>query len=500
MTNSLKILLVSAECVPFAKTGGLGDVVGALPLYLHRAGHDVIIVIPFYSFIDKNKYAISTIIDKMVVPVKGGAIACRVLGTKAAGEVPVYFIDYIPYFGRPNIYHDENFNDYYDNPERFAFLSGAALKLCRELSFTPDIVHANDWHTAILPAFLKRFHADDPLFRNTASVLTIHNLAYQGRYDKAFYFKTGLEERDFTPDKFECYNAVNLLKGGIHFADKVNTVSKSYADETRTPAGGFGLDPFLRGRGEDYSGILNGVDYSEWDPSGDPLIPQNYSPASMEGKSACKSALRDKFSLSHSPGAPVIGIISRLVEQKGFYILAGCIADILGSLDVQFAILGTGDKRLESFYSGLRSNYPGKIGTFIGYSNELAHLIEAGSDFLLMPSLYEPCGLTQIYALKYGTLPVVRATGGLNDTVENYNPDTGEGTGFKFSEPSSGAITGTLRWALDTYSNHKPHFEKLIRKAMSRNFSWEKSAGQYVSLYESAIEKKKSDQPELPLS
>ncbi len=476
MTNSIKILLVSSECAPFAKTGGLGDVAGALPLFLQKLGNTVIIVIPFYSFIDAAKYNITTILERMNVPSGGGNIECRVGSTSLPGNVQVYLIDYEPYFRRPNIYHDDYFNDYSDNPDRFAFLSKAALQLCHELRFAPDIVHANDWHTALLPAFVKRFYNDDPLFRNAASVLTIHNLAYQGVYDRYFYFNTGLDERDFTPDKFECYNAVNLLKGGIYFADKVNTVSKSYAEETKTSAGGYGLDYYLRRKGEDYTGILNGVDYSRWDPEIDTLIPANYNAGNMEGKSICKRALQKQFSLKQVDTAPVIGIVSRLVGQKGFYILAECIEYIINTMDVRFAIVGAGDNWLEAFYSDLNTRYPGKIGTHIGYSNELAHLTEAGSDLFLMPSIYEPCGLTQIYAMRYGTLPVVRATGGLNDTVENYDQNSGEGTGFKFNEATGQAITGTLEWALDTYQNRKPHFENLIQRAMAQNFSWEKSA------------------------
>jgi starch synthase len=488
MTGSLNILLVSAECVPFAKTGGLGDVVGALPQFLKKFGHNVIIVIPKYSFIESTKYELGIAIEKMNVPIGNDNIVCSVSYTTLPWNVPVYFIDYEPYFGRPNIYYDDNFNDYADNPKRFTFLSKASLQLCFELNFSPDIVHANDWHTSILSAYLKRLYKNDPLFCETASVLTIHNIAYQGRYDRSYYSYTGLGEEDFTPDKFECLNAVNLLKGGIHFADMVNTVSKSYALETKTPSGGYGLDYFLNRKGEDYVGILNGVDYSQWDPGIDPIIPSNYAIGHLKGKTVCKRVLQKQLGLNQDNNTPVVGIISRLVEQKGFYVLSECIEDILANMDVQFAILGAGDNQLETFYGNLHHRHPGKTGTYIGYSNDLAHLIEAGSDFLLMPSLAEPCGLNQIYSLKYGTLPIVRATGGLNDTIENYNQDTGDGTGFKFWEPSGKAIYNTVNWALNTHYNKKPHFEKLIKKAMEQNFSWEKSAGEYLQLYKRAIE------------
>ncbi len=492
MGGALKIVVVASECVPFAKTGGLGDVVGSLPRFLKEAGHNIIVVIPLYSFIDRNKYKVNISIDKINVRMGDEQIDFSVHETKMNGNVPVYFIDYEPFFGRPNIYHDDNFNDYQDNPKRFSFLSKAALQLCIDMNFSPDIVHANDWHTSILPAYLKRIYKNDPVYANTATVLTIHNLAYQGRYDKYFYNYAGLGEEDFTPDKFECFNAVNFLKGGIHFADAVNTVSKGYATETRTPSGGYGLDHFLNLKGDNYSGILNGADYEEWDPGKDKLIPVNYTYFNINGKSECKRVLQEEYGLQQNAKSPVIGIISRLVDQKGFYMLSECIEDILKNMDVQFVILGSGDKQLENFFSDLQQRFTGKAGTFIGYNNRLAHLIESGSDFFLMPSLYEPCGLNQIYSLKYGTLPIVRATGGLNDTVENYNQNIGEGTGFKFWEPRSKAIYNTISWALDTYNNRKPHLQNLIKRAMEQNFSWEKSAAEYVVLYRRAIANKKS--------
>jgi len=488
MRGLLNILLVSSECVPFAKTGGLGDVTGALPRFLQKLGHNIIVVIPLYSYIDSKKHDINVTIDKMNVKMGHEAINCSVHKTTIPENVPVYFIDYEPFFGRSNIYHDNYFNDYPDNPKRFSFLSKAALQLCHELSFIPDIVHANDWHTAILPAYLKKIYKDDPVFSNTASVLTIHNIAYQGKYDRYYYGYTGLGEEDFTPDIFECFNAVNFLKGGIHFADVVNTVSKGYASETKTSSGGYGLDPFLIRKGDNYVGILNGVDYSEWDPAKDTLIPANYSYYNIKGKSVCKSVLQQQLGLKQTDKIPVIGIISRLVEQKGLYILSECIEDIINNMDVQFAILGAGDNQLETYYGNLQKRFPGKTGSFIGYDNKLAHLIESGCDFFLMPSLSEPCGLNQIYSLKYGTLPIVRATGGLNDTIENYNQDTGEGTGFKFWEPSGKAIYNTVNWAMETYHDRKPHLQQLIKKAMEQNFSWEKSVIEYVNLYNRAIE------------
>ncbi|MBW6499902.1 MAG: glycogen synthase GlgA [Bacteroidales bacterium] len=491
MAEPLNILMVSSECVPYAKTGGLGDVTGALPGFLRRKGHDARVVVPLYSFIDRKKFNINVTVENVSVQMGSGKITFNICETINSEGVPVYFIDNGQFFKRDNIYHDNDFNDYHDNPLRFTFLSVAALQLCRVLSFKPDIVHANDWHTAILPAFLKRLFRDDPLFVDTASVLTIHNIAYQGRYARYYYDYTGLSENDFIPEKFECFGAVNFLKGGIHFADMVNTVSKGYESETRTMEGGFGLDRFLNEKGEDYIGILNGVDYSQWDPAKDTMIPANYTMDDMKGKAVCKSALQKQLGLEQSGETPLIGIVSRLVEQKGFHILAECIEDILNNMDVQFAILGAGDNRLETFYGDLPGKYPGRVGSFVGYNNDLAHLIEAGSDLFLMPSIYEPCGLNQIYSLKYGTLPVVRATGGLNDTVEDYDQIRGEGTGFKFSEPDCRSIYKTVSLALDTFGNRKDHFNKLVKRAMEQDFSWEESAGEYIKLYARALAKKK---------
>lgn len=488
----INILMVASECVPFAKSGGLGDVTGALPLFLQKLGHNVSVVIPLYSFIDKKKYNIEPVIDELTVKMGQEVITCSVHRTYLHENVPVYFIDYEPFFGRPNMYHDNHFNDYWDNPKRFMFLSKASLDLCHEIDFVPDIVHANDWHTAIIPAYLKKLFKDDPVFTDTASVLTIHNIAYQGRYHKDFYAYSGLDYDDFTQDTFECHYAINLLKGGIQFADMINTVSPGYAIETRSAPGGHGLEYFLKKRGDDYIGILNGVDYSQWNPETDKLIPANYSKNDLSGKAVCKEALQKQFNLTVDEDIPVIGIVSRLVEQKGFYLLAECIGGIMDNMNVQFAILGAGDNHLEDFFRRLAHNNRCRTGVHIGYSNELAHLIEAGSDMFLMPSIYEPCGLNQIYSLKYGTVPIVRATGGLDDTIDNYDHETGQGTGFKFWEPSGKALYHTIEWALGTFYERKEHFRQLILSGMEQNYPWENSAKEYVKLYNRALEKVRS--------
>ena len=323
-----------------------------------------------------------------------------------------------------------------------------------------------------------------------ASVLTIHNIAYQGKYSASNFDYIGLQWSNFTPDKFEDYGSVNFLKGGIVYADVVNTVSPTYADETRTPSLGYGLAPYLNDKGEDYVGILNGVDYTQWNPAVDQLIPAQYSPQEMAGKAVCKAALQQRFALDIDPDVPIVGVVSRLVTQKGLDLLASAIEDTVNDMAVQFVILGSGDKGLEAFYAGLPARYPGRIGSYIGYSNEIAHWIEAGCDFFIMPSIYEPCGLNQIYSLKYGTLPIVRATGGLDDTVQQYDERTGDGDGFKFWEISTEAIYYTAGWAVSTFYDRPQHIAKMVRTAMQRDYSWEKSAAQYVELYARALQNK----------
>ena len=383
---------------------------------------------------------------------------CSVYGTTNTEDIPVYFIEFANYFDRDGLYHDAEFNDYLDNPRRFAFLSRAGLQLCKDIGFKADIVHAHDWQTALASAYLKIWHWDDPVLGGAASLLTIHNIGYQGKYPAKDYAYTGLQTANFTDRKFEDHGDMNFLKGGIDFADLVNTVSPNYARETRTPELGYGMAMYLNDKGDRYLGILNGVDYADWDPAVDTLIPQTFTPEDLSGKEVCKRALQERFHLEIDEGVPVVGVVSRFADQKGLDLLADAIEAIVNSMHVQFAILGSGDKALEAYYGGLPARYPGRIGSYIGYNNEVAHWIEAGSDFFVMPSRYEPCGLNQIYSLKYGTLPIVRATGGLDDTVEQYDEATGEGTGFKFWDASSHGIYYTVGWAVSTYYDRRHHF------------------------------------------
>ncbi len=482
----LKIAMITPECVPFAKTGGLADVVGALPKALRELGHEPIVILPKYSSIDAHKHKLQFFLSPLGVWMGNTEEWCAAFTTTLEG-VPVYFIESNQYFDRFGFYHDADFNDYQDNPRRFGFFSRAALQLCRDMGFAPDIVHAHDWQTALSPAYLKIWHWNDPVLGGAASALTIHNIGYQGVYGAAHYDYLGLQWGNFTPDKFEDHKHVNFLKGGIQYSDVVNTVSPTYANETRTPEGGHGLAPYLNDKRGNYTGILNGADYSEWDPAVDHLLPARYSAQDLAGKTTCKIELQKRFMLDVNPDVPVVGVISRLVPQKGLDLLAQVIESAADNMLVQFVILGSGDKDLESYFGSLPARYPGRIGSFIGYNNELAHWIEAGSDFFIMPSRYEPCGLNQIYSLKYGTLPIVRATGGLEDTVQQYDEGTGDGTGFKFWDASASAVYYTIGWAVSTYYDRKHHMQQMIQTAMAQDFSWQRSAEEYLALYEQAI-------------
>ncbi len=487
----MNILFIASECVPYAKTGGLADVVGALPRYLRALGHQVIVVIPHYGWIDGQRHGLRWFHGPLGVWMGDALEWCAVYVADGQGS-PVHFIESQKYFDRPGLYHDDHFNDYADNPRRFGLLTRAGLQLCKDIGFAPDVVHVHDWHTALGPAYLKIWHWNDPVLGNAASLLTIHNIAYQGKYPAHHMNYLGLGWHNFSADKFEDHGAINFLKGGIVYADMVNTVSPTYARETRTPAHGHGLAPYLNDKGESYVGILNGCDYAVWNPETDPLIPARYSVDDLSGKARCKRVLQERMGLEVAPDVPLIGVVSRFVEQKGLHLLAQCIEGIVQAMRVQFAILGSGEKWLEHVFGSLPARYAGRIGSFIGYSEELAHWIEAGSDFFLMPSLFEPCGLNQMYSLRYGTLPIVRATGGLDDTVQQYDERTGEGTGFKFYEPSAHAVYYTVGWAVSTYYDRPQHMQRMIQAAMAQDFSWERSAAAYVQVYEQAVRKKRA--------
>jgi len=479
--------MISPEMEPFAKTGGLADVVGSLPIELKALGHDIRVIMPYYRGTRLKGLPTEVLPFPVGTYLGKGMEWCAIRVFHDYYDVPVYFVEHNAFFDREGIYHDNNMGDYYDNPLRFGFLCKIAMQLCRQLLFEVDVFHLHDWPTAVTAAFLKTWGRYDPVIGKSASLLTIHNMSYQGIYAKENVPDLGLSWDHFHRDIFESYDNLNLLKGGIFFADMVNTVSPTYSYEVRQLNHEAGLSHFLYRKGGNFVGVLNGVDYAAWSPERDPFIPANYSRHKRAGKMVCKRFLQRTFRLEEDDNIALIGTIGRFVWQKGFQLVARIIAAVLLNMRVQFIILGTGDRELEDFFRELPLRFPGQAASYIGFSNEVAHLIEAGSDFFLMPSLFEPCGLNQIYSLRYGTLPIVHATGGLEDTVWNYNEANGTGTGFKFYDANPEALYNTIGWAISTYYDRKEHLFSLIQNAMLMDFSWQKSATEYEKLYWQAI-------------
>ena len=477
----MNILFVSSEVTPFAKTGGLADVSGALPKALEKLGDSVKVVMPRYYGIDRDtlkKLPMALGVDMGSL----GEMWCGVYKSYLPNSgVEVYFIEHEGFYGRSGLY-DEGGVAYEDNDIRFIFLSKAAFKLALALSFKPDIIHANDWHSAAMPILLKTVYEDDPFFKDTKSVLTIHNLQHQGIFDKRVIDILGISWEHFNPYALEALGGVNLLKGGIAFCDALTTVSEKYAKEIQTNEYGFGLQEHIRAYSYKLFGILNGVDYDEWSPEKDIYIVKNYSIDTLEDKIENKRDLQEIFHLVPSDEVALIGFVGRFAKQKGIELISSCLEGLL-QLDVQIVMLGSGEKWAEGFFSEISSRYPERFGCFVGYSNELAHKIEAGSDMFLMPSLFEPCGLNQIYSLRYGTLPIVRATGGLDDTIKNYDPINDSGNGFKFYEASAHALYHTVKWAVEVYEEEKNEFIKMQKRAMREHFSWIDSAKKYQKVY-----------------
>lgn len=484
--DALNILFVASECAPYAKSGGLGDVVGALPKTLAAMGHHVQILMPLYRQIDQQAYDIRPDGTACIHMGEGVEHWVGVFTAMLDNTVPVWFLDFASYFHRPGIY-DTSSGEYGDNAFRFALLSKAALQICKDRQFIPHVMHLHDWPTAITSVFLKTWDRVLSPLSATASVLTIHNIGYQGVYDAAAFPYFGIDQRLFHRDVFEDFGRINLLKAGLVYADAITTVSPTHAREILGPIGGQGLAPYLNNRAADLTGILNGADYEHWNPETDRLIPSRYSATDLTGKALCKQELQRRFNLNQRDTVPVFGVVSRFAPQKGFHLLQEILPGVLNQMEIQFVVLGTGDNATQDFFNWLAATYPGRAGAHIGFSVELSHLIEAGSDFFLMPSLYEPCGLNQIYSMRYGTLPVVRATGGLDDTVENYDESTGDGTGFKFFDPTPAALYNTIGWAVSTWYDRPGHIRQLQTSGMSKRFSWETAAREYIDVYRRAI-------------
>ncbi len=490
-----KILYLASEVFPFARTGGLGDVAGALPKALKDLGHEVRVMLPKYKCINERKYVIREVIrlKDINIPIGDEAVEVNVKSSFIPdSKVQVYFVDYKEYFARDGLYVDPKTNkDFPDNAERFIVFCKAVLETLKLLGWQPDIIHCNDWQTALIPLYLKTVLKNDPFFKKISSVLTVHNLAFQGNFDPSVYKKIDSKHASFEIGGLsEYYGKYSFLKTGIHYSDIITTVSETYAKEIQNSGEyGYGLEKLLKKRSKDVYGIMNGVDDAVWGPAEDTNIYENYSSKNLSVKEENKKGLLEEVRLSYDKAAPLIGIVSRLTDQKGFDLIKE-VADELMQLDLRIIVLGLGETRYHDLMKELQKKYKDKISVHLAFDDKLAHKIEAGSDMFLMPSRYEPCGLNQLYSMMYGTVPVVRATGGLADSVIPFNAKTGSGTGFSFEEYDSGEMLETLKSAIALYTDDKKSWKKLMRNGMRCDYSWQNSAKKYAKLYETAYKSK----------
>ena len=466
-----RILMVASEATPFVKTGGLADVIGALPAALHAAGEQVAVVLPWYRGLRLAGSPKEAYRDLRVF-IGPHSYTVNIYETVERG-VTFYLVSCSLLFDRPGLYGDRSV-DYPDNHIRFGVFCRVALDVMRHL-FLPDILHCHDWQAALAPIYLRYAFGGDPTFRGIRILFTIHNLGYQGLFPPEALNDLGIGRDIFRPGVLEFFGRVNLLMGGLYFSDAINTVSRGYAREIQTPQYGFGLDTFLSARAGRLSGIVNGVDYHEWSPESDVNIARNYSAADLRGKATCKRALLEQMHLPHDDlTKPVIGMVSRMVNQKGFDLVAEAANELLAE-DILLAVLGSGEPAYEELFRDLAAAHPQKVSVHFGYDEALSHRIEAGADMFLMPSFYEPCGLNQIYSLRYGTVPIVRAVGGLDDTIDG-------STGFKFRDYTGAAMLAAVRQALAAFAA-RPKWEQMMRAGMRQDFSWANSASQYAALY-----------------
>lgn len=459
----LKVLLASSEVVPFAKTGGLADVAGSLPIALEEIGADVRVIMPKYAS----------------VKVKGDS-------TKIGKHIKVYFVENDEYFNRKELYGDK-FGDYKDNLDRFVFFSRQILERCKKEGFAPDIIHCNDWQTALVPVYLNTVYKYDDFFANTKTLFTVHNLAYQGLFPKEEYSKIGLDWSMFSIDCFEYYDKVNLMKAGLVFANAISTVSQTYAKEILTQEFGCGLEGVLKTRENSLFGIVNGIDYDLWSPEKDTKIFKNYSIDTLQDKFTNKEMLQKEMGIKVDRNIPLFGMITRLADQKGADFVADIIDKML-NMKTQFILLGTGDNKYHVIFERIAKKYPASASISLKFDAVLAQKIYAASDMFLIPSRYEPCGLSQMISFKYGTIPIVRQTGGLKDTVQEFDPRTGKGTGFTFIEPRSEDLFSAVKKSLMVYKD-KPLWMSLVKYVMSLDYSWEASAKEYIKLYKKIIKK-----------
>ncbi len=476
LDETYRILIASPEVAPFAKTGGLADVAGSLPKALAAMGNDVRVVMPRYRWVTEARtvgdFPVSVGPRKETAVLREGVIRARLNGAERL--VPVYFIDNYHYFDRDNMYM------YYDEAERFAFFSRAILEMIRHLGWAPHVIHCNDWQTGPVPLLLREHYSRDPLYQGIATVFTIHNLQYQGNYPRETLSLLGLGDEYFSPERIEFYGDISFMKAGIVYSDVLNTVSKTYAKEIQTPEYGQRMEGILRARGRDLHGILNGLNYHEFNPETDARIYRNYGLGNLEDKKENKYALQRDMNLPVSD-APLLGVVSRLVDQKGLDLIADAMGEMV-RMDLQLVLLGTGDPRYEEIFRSLRAAYPDKVAVEIGFNVVLAQRIYAGCDMFLMPSRFEPGGLGQLISMRYGTIPVVRSTGGLADTVTNYEPERHVGNGFTFAEYSTEALLDAVGRAVGAYKDRR-RWLGLVENAMRHDFSWARSAAEYMGLY-----------------
>ncbi|MDB4731398.1 glycogen synthase GlgA [bacterium] len=487
----MRIMMVASEAVPFAKTGGLADVATGLSKALVEVGHEVALLMPYYRKHISEDLA-GEVVGEVRVDFPGASIDAKVYETTVPdSQVKVFLIDRPSFFDRSGLYVEDG-GDYGDNAERFLFFSRAVIEIAKTL-FVPDIIHSNDWQTGLIPALVLQDREEQGRLSNVATVFTIHNMAFHGQFSNFQMTNTGMDSRYYNWQQLEYFGSLNLLKGGISMSDMVTTVSPTYAKEICLPEFGYGLDPVLENRGDDLVGILNGVDMNVWNPALDQKIAQQYDYKTHQaGKAACKAALQEELGLPKNPDAMLFGLISRLTDQKGLDLITQKATQILGA-DIQFAFLGTGDSNYETLLKELQQEFPDKVAAYIGFDDGLAHRIEAGSDAFLMPSRFEPCGLNQMYSLIYGTPPLVHAVGGLADSVidaQRHTLDNGTGTGFKFDKYDSDIFLETVWRAVGMFKHHKEDWKKLIINGMTLDSSWNRSAQEYVDVYQSAIEKR----------
>lgn len=483
----MNILFASSEVFPFAKTGGLADVAGALPLALKELGHDVRVIMPRYKTVDKHSQALKDLNKTISVPIGMETKNGKLFEGKLFESVPIYFLDQPQYFQRDFLYGQPN-QEYPDNASRYIYFCRGVLETCKEIGFQPDIIHCNDWQTGLIPVYLKITYKNDGFFSRTGTVFTIHNLAYQGNFQPSDISLAHLPWDVYNMEGVEFYDKFSFLKSGLMYSDILTTVSKSYKDEICTPEHGFGMDGILRSRENNLFGILNGVDYTKWNPETNPWIKKNYGLENLEDKQECRKDLINELGLKVSASTPIICFVSRLSYQKGFELLKEGMQQIMKQ-GFAFVGIGAGQIEYQDYFQNLPKQFPGRCATFVGYKESLAHKTLAGSDMLLLPSQFEPCGLTQLYALKYGSVPIVRSVGGLKDTIQNFSSFSKKGTGFKFHGFATTHMDRSIKRARDVFME-QPVWKQLIVNGMKKDYGWNRSAREYQKLYNDILERK----------